>query len=409
MPRLQRNVQIRSWEAGDSVEGFALLTKKELRQDRNGKSYLDMELADSSGSIVAKIWADSPALNGQFEAHRFIAFRGSVKSYRDQLQLSIDNCREANDEDRRFGFDEALLIPSTAEDIDDLWSRLSTLLEVEVERPVLRRLAAETLAVCGKELREHPAAKSIHHAYRGGLLEHVVSMAELALLVSRHYRDLDRDLLLLGVLFHDLGKLRELGAMPANDYTLEGRLIGHVVLGRDLLRERCAAIEGFPADLELLLGHLVLSHQGKKEFSSPVEPMTPEAVALHFLDDLDAKLNQLRTARAESPGMLYHRGLARFVYLAPTPAPERDDLAAGEPLEPPDSPPSQAQLELPESPHSPTAASPAAAPAVPAEPTVPAPPVVPASPVPPAEPAAPAQPLDGDGVPIGPAPHHLIR
>jgi 3'-5' exoribonuclease len=319
MPRHQRNAPIRTWEAGDSVQGYALLTKKELRQDRNGKSYLDMELADASASIVAKVWADSPALHGQFELHRFIAFRGTVKSYREQLQLTIDECREATEEDRRLGFDEALLVPSTREDIDDLWLRLRSLLETEVERPAMRRLAAETLAAYGAELREHPAAKSIHHAYRGGLLEHVVSMAELAVAVCRHYRDLDRDLMLLGVLFHDLGKLRELGAMPANDYTLEGRLVGHVVLGRDLLRERCAAIPDFPDDLRLLLEHLVLSHQGKKEFSSPVEPMTLEAVALHFIDDLDAKLNQLRIARETSPGMLYHRGLARYLYL---PAPE---------------------------------------------------------------------------------------
>ena len=181
----------------------------------------------------------------------------------------------------------------------------------------------------------------MHHAYRGGLLEHVVSMAELAAAVCGHYRELDRDLMLLGVLFHDLGKLRELGAMPANDYTLEGRLVGHVVLGRDLLRERCAAIPEFPDDLRLLLEHLVLSHQGKKEFSSPVEPMTPEAVALHFIDDLDAKLNQLRIARESSPGMLYHRGLARYVYLPP---PEGPPTNGADPPEPAPSLPEQPGL-----------------------------------------------------------------
>jgi 3'-5' exoribonuclease len=315
MPRHQRNAPIRSWEAGDSVQGYALLTKKELRQDRNGKSFLDLELVDASGSIVAKVWADSPALNSQFEAHRFIAFKGLVKNFRDQLQLSVDECREAREDDRRLGFDETLLVPSTREDIDDLWARLERLLTERVERPVLRRLAAETLEVHGKALREHPAAKSMHHAYRGGLLEHVVSMAELADRIAGHYGDLDRDLLLLGVLFHDLGKLRELGAMPANDYTIEGRLVGHVVIGRDLLRDRCAAIEEFPEDLQLLLEHMILSHQGKKEFSSPVEPMTPEALALHFIDDLDSKLNQLRASRESTPGMAYHRGLGRFVYL----------------------------------------------------------------------------------------------
>jgi 3'-5' exoribonuclease len=322
MGKLRRNAPIRSWEAGDNVQGFALLTKKELRQDRNGRGFLDLELADSSGSMVAKVWADSPALSGQFEAHEFVAFKGSVKSYKDQLQASIDECRTATEDDRRFGFDESLLIPSTREDISDLWARLERLMGERVARPVLRRLAAETLAIHGAALREHPAAKSMHHAYRGGLLEHVVSMGELALAVGRHYGDLDVDLLLLGVLFHDLGKLRELGAMPANDYTLEGRLIGHVVIGRDLLRERCAAIPGFPEDLQLQLEHLVLSHQGKKEFSSPVEPMTPEAVVLHFIDDLDSKVNQLRAAREATPGIVYHRGLGRFVYLASVAAAE---------------------------------------------------------------------------------------
>jgi 3'-5' exoribonuclease len=324
MPKTLRNVPIREWEAGDSVQGFALLTKKETRQDRNGKSFLDMELADASGSIVTKVWADSPALNGAYETHQFVAFRGSVKSYRDQLQLTLDDCRQATDADRHYGFDESKLIPSTREDIDDLWRRLERIYAEDVERPVLRRLAAETIALHGKALREHPAAKAMHHAYRGGLLEHVVSMAELGRLVCGHYRELDRDLVLVGVLFHDLGKLRELGAMPANDYTLEGRLIGHVVIGRDLLIERCAAIPGFPAELRMLLEHMVLSHQGKKEFASPVEPMTPEALALHFIDDLDSKINQLRASReAATPnGMQFHRGLGRYVYLPALPTPE---------------------------------------------------------------------------------------
>lgn len=315
MPRVLRNTPIRSWENGDTVQGFALLTKKERREDRNGKGYFDLEIADASGCMVAKIWADSPAMHGNFETHRFVAFRGAVKSYRDQLQLSIDDCREATEDDRRFGFDESQLIPSTREDISDLWRRLTRILEEKVERPVLRRLARETLEIHGSALREHPAAKSMHHAYRGGLLEHVVSMAELALKICEHYRDVDRDLVVVGVLFHDIGKLRELGAMPANDYTLEGRLIGHVVIGRDILRDQCRAIEGFPEDLQLLLEHLVLSHQGKKEYASPVEPMTPEALVLHFVDDLDSKLNQLRASRDATPGIQYHRGLGRYVYL----------------------------------------------------------------------------------------------
>jgi 3'-5' exoribonuclease len=329
----QRNEPIRNWQAGDTVQGFALLTRKETRQDRTGKSYLDLELADRSGSIVAKVWGDNPVVEGRFEAGNFVAFRGSVKLYRDALQMTIDDCRQATDDDRRFGFAEADLVPSTKEDVGDLWQRLTQLYETAVGRPVLRRLAAETLAHWGPALREHPAAKGMHHAYRGGLLEHVVSMAELATKVCLHYQDLDSDLILLGVLFHDLGKIRELGMMPGSDYTLEGRLVGHVVIGRDLLLERCAVIPDFPADLRLQLEHLVLSHQGKREFAAVVEPMTSEALVLHFIDDLDAKLNQIRVARDQGGGLQFMKGLGRYVYLDGLTRAEPENGAATDDLE----------------------------------------------------------------------------
>lgn len=310
------NEPIARWEAGDQVQGFALLAKKEVRQDRNGNDYLDMVLADASGSMGAKVWPDSKAIDGDFEAHSFVAFKGLVKSYRDQLQIAVDECRTVTAEDRRYGFDETKLIPSTPEDVDDLWRRLTELFPGAVEDPFLRRLAAEALEVHGDSLREHPAAKAMHHAYLGGLLEHTVSMAELAVKVADHYPDIDRDLLLVGILFHDLGKILEIGAMPANDYTMAGRLVGHVVIGRDLLRQGCAAIPDFPQDVQLHLEHLVLSHQGHREYGTPVEPMTVEALVLHFIDDLDSKINQFRNQRrASSQEIQYLRGLGRYVYL----------------------------------------------------------------------------------------------
>lgn len=344
MPR-RVNEPIASWQAGDEVQGFALLAKKEVRQDRNGNSYLDMVLADATGSLGAKVWPDAKAIHGDFEAHSFVAFKGLVKSYREQLQIAVDECRVVTDEDRRYGFDETKLIPSTPEDIGDLWRRLTELYPGAIEEPVLRRLAVEALEAHGDELREHPAAKAMHHAYLGGLLEHTVSMAELALKVAGHYPELDRDLLLVGILFHDLGKIRELGAMPANDYTMAGRLVGHVVIGRDLLRERCAAIPDFPEDVQLHLEHLVLSHQGHKEYGTPVEPMTLEALVLHFIDDLDSKVNQFRNQRrASSQEIQYLRGLGRYVYLPAgaegEPGPDRpggeavEDAEEGEESEP---------------------------------------------------------------------------
>jgi len=339
----RRNEPIRNLEDGDSISGFAYLAKMERRQDKNGRDFLDLVLKDASGSITGKVWSDSPALNGNYELHDFVAFKGTVQSYRDQLQMNVRDCRRATADDRQHGFDEALLIPSTRQSIDELEQRLKEILSGEIEDPMLRRLAEETLDSHGQDLLEHPAAKMIHHAFRGGLLEHVVSMAELALLVCRNYPELDRDLVLLGVLFHDLGKTQELGAMPNNDYTLEGRLVGHVVMGRDLLRERCLAIPDFPPDLQLHLEHLVLSHQGRLEFGSPVQPMTPEAIALHFIDDLDSKLAQLREASEKEPPLQFLTGFSRYLYTGFAP---RKEEVSGEGSEDPEPTPDPAQPTL---------------------------------------------------------------
>ncbi len=335
---------IATWTAGDQVTGFALVRRREERRDKAGKSYLDLELADASGAIAGKAWADSAALTQKFAAGDFVKLKGTVQSYRDQLQLKVDNCRPAGEADRAEGFDEALLIPSTRENVDDLWRRLTSALDADLARPEAKRLAALALERHGAALRLHPAAKSIHHAFRGGLLEHTVSMLELARQMASHYPELDRELLLLGVLFHDLGKLYELGAMPGSDYTAVGRLVGHIVLGRDLVRELAAEIPEFPADLRLQLEHLVLAHQGRFEFGSPVQPATAEAIALHALDDLDSKLAVLRDLRQSQSGFVWVRSLERFIWLGearPTEAPEGESAdepaagAAGQPVQEP--------------------------------------------------------------------------
>lgn len=346
VPSVRKNAPIGEWSDGELVQGFAFLSVKELRQDRSGKSYLHLELRDASGHIQGKAWSDSPALESEFEADDYVAFEGLVKSYREQLQLNVRQCRKVRDEDRQYGFDEARLVPTTKEDLDDLWRRLETLLEREIQRPELDRLVRHTLTAHGDDLRVHPAAKVMHHAYRGGLLEHVVSMLELASKVCDHYQDVDRELVLLGILYHDLGKIVELGAMPANDYTPPGRLVGHVVLGRDLLKEACAAVGDVPPDLQLHLEHLILSHQGRKEWGAPVEPMTPEALIVHFVDDLDSKLAQLRQAREQGPGFRFLRGLGRFVYLPEADLESLDEGPAAAEDSPEEAPDADAEASL---------------------------------------------------------------
>ena len=312
---VRRNEPISTWEEGDFVQGYALLSRKDVRQDRKGRDYVDGELTDSSRSIAAKIWPDSPAIKGAFAEKDFVAFKGTVHVYREQLQVNIDHCRQVRDNDAEHGFDPDLLIPSTPEDIDELWRRLEGLFPGALERPASKRLAEEAQRRYGDQLRVHPAAKRIHHAYRGGLLEHVVKMSELAVDICSHYPEIDRDLVLLGVYFHDLGKLREIGAMPVNDYTLEGQLVGHIVIGVEMVRECCAAADDIPGDLQRHLEHLVVSHHGRREWGSPIEPSTPEAFVLHLIDNLDSKLNQLRGLRLEDGELQYVKALGRTIYL----------------------------------------------------------------------------------------------
>ncbi len=321
MPIVRRNEPISSWDDGDFVQGFVLLSRKEPRFDRNGREYLDLELCDASGVVAARIWPDNPAVNGDFQEKDFLALKGTVRLYREKLQVIIDFCRRATDDDREQGFDESLLVPSTPQDADDLWRRLTAIFPESIDRPSLRRLAEEAQRRFGEQLRVHPAAKSIHHAYRGGLLEHVVTMAELAIDIAAKYPELDRDLLLLGVYFHDLGKLRELGAMPNNDYTLEGQLVGHIGIGLEMLQECVGAVDDLPSEVVLHLRHLIVSHHGRREFGSVVEPATIEAFALHHLDNLDSKLLQLRHLRLHgAKGLQFVRPLGRTVYFEHPPS-----------------------------------------------------------------------------------------
>ena len=319
MPIVRINEPIAAWQDGDFAQGFALVSRREIRQDRKGRDYVDLDLTDASATMGAKIWPDSPAIRQEFGEKDFVAFKGSVRQYRDQLQVNLDECRRVKKGDRENGFDEALLIPTTPAGIEPLWQRFGEIYPGAIERPELQLLTEELIRRHGEALREHPAAKSIHHAYRGGLLEHVVTMAELASDVCARYAELDRDLMLLGVLLHDLGKLREIGAMPANDCTLEGQLVGHIVLGQNLLHDACAALDGtVPRQLEMHLEHLILSHHGRREWGSPVEPATPEALALHAIDNLDSKLAQLRgVRRSEGSGMHFLRPMGRSIFFDP--------------------------------------------------------------------------------------------
>ncbi len=278
---------------GDAVEEVYLVVEKQLRANRNGNLFLQLELRDRTGTIGARLWNASESIFRAFEAGDFVLAKGKVQLFQGALQLILTGITRVAPE----RIDLANFLPHTDQDVSKLYERLRTLLR-KVSNPHLRALAESflmdeqfTQAFC-----RAPAGVRNHHAYVGGLLEHVVTMLEAADRLAPLYPELDRDLFLMGVFLHDIGKVRELTYDRTFGYSDEGQLIGHLVQGVEMVNEMVVQAtkltgEPFPQELLLRLKHLIVSHHGTHEFGSPRLPMTPEAIALHYLDNFDAKLH----------------------------------------------------------------------------------------------------------------------
>lgn len=285
-----------------NIAGFFAVAAKNSRATKSGASYLALMLGDSSGQIEARAWDNAEVQ--PFEAGDVVAVRGQVCRYNEKIQLKVDKIRRADDRDagqwvlRDF-------VPQSERDIDEMWTELEAWVAGFTD-PDLRNLLEAFLhdEAIASALREAPAAKALHHAWIGGLLEHVLSLMSLCDLVAGHYPHINRDLLLTGVFLHDIGKLRELQWGTSFEYSLEGQLLGHITIGLGMIEKKIDALPDFPAAKRLLVEHLVLSHHGKYEYGSPKLPMTPEAIMLHYLDDLDAKMQTVRAefARNEASG-----------------------------------------------------------------------------------------------------------
>lgn len=311
MARLPRIAELTGSSSG---AGFFLCARKERRTGRAG-TFLVLALQDASGSIDAKVFQDVDALAPQFEAGEFVAVQAKGNLFNQRLELIVDRIRRVIPEDTKNGFREEDCIPCSPRPQDEMWAELTARV-ASVESPDIRDLLELILARHGDKLRIWPAARQVHHAYRSGLLEHVLKIMEIGVFLAEAY-GLRRDLVIAGALLHDIGKLEELQYDVAIDYTVQGNLVGHIVIGvgmlRDLLRER----PGFPPALALELEHLILSHHGSKELGSPVKPMTPEAFVLAAADDTDAKLHQVRRHVAEDatdgPFTSYNKYLERVL------------------------------------------------------------------------------------------------
>jgi 3'-5' exoribonuclease len=315
MDRLPRLADLTVDDAG---WGFFLCTYKEVRAGRSGSEFIILNLQDASGQATAKIMSDVERFKSDFEAGEFVRAEGKGSLYNGQVQLVLSTLRRVNpDQDRLQGFREDECILSAPRPIDEMWEELQAHLRAVTNdhlRVLLNRVVADNEA----QLRIWPAAQQIHHAYRGGFLEHITKMAEVGRLVARAY-GADEDLVLAGVILHDIGKLQELAYEGGTgSYTRDGNLVGHIALGLMLVRETVNGISGFPVELRAQVEHLVASHHGTREFGSPVEPKTIEAFILNSVDDLDAKINQVRRAIDEDPSSdeftSWHKRLGRVLF-----------------------------------------------------------------------------------------------
>jgi 3'-5' exoribonuclease len=278
---------------GQTIEEIYLVADKQLRANRNGNLYLQVDLHDRTGSINARLWNAGENLFRSFETGDFLRVKGKVQLFQGALQMILSHIESVPGDN----VDLADFLPHTEHDISKLLERLHGTLR-RMSNPHLRALV-ESFFMDDDFMRgfcRAPAGVRNHHAYIGGLLEHVVCLLDLADRVAPLYPELDRDLLLAGVFLHDVGKVRELSYSRAFIYSDEGQLIGHLVIGVEMLNEKAAKVpeltgEPFPPELLLRLKHMILSHHGTYEFGSPRLPMTPEAIALHSLDNFDAKVH----------------------------------------------------------------------------------------------------------------------
>ena len=281
------------------VTGFFAVTVKQVRSKKDGAPYFALTFCDRTGQIESRMWETAGAQ--EFAAGDVVKLRGQVSRYQDKLQLTLDKIRRADPAEYELGD----FVPKTSRDVEELWAELNGYV-ASFTNPHLQSLLLAFLddPEISEALKAAPAAKSMHHAWIGGLLEHIVSLLDIADLAARHYTEVNRDLLLTGVVLHDLGKLHELRWGTSFDYTLEGQLLGHITIGIGMVEKKLANLPDFPDNLRVLVEHLILSHHGKYEFGSPKLPMIPEALLLHYLDDLDAKMQTMRSefVRAESQG-----------------------------------------------------------------------------------------------------------
>lgn len=312
-----------------------VVSSKQIKAKKNGDPYLALIFMDRTGQLEAKMWDNVPEVLDAFDQDDIVKVKGLINKYNNRWQLTIHKIRRMDEVEVEY----ADYLPKTTKDIDQLWRDLVGFV-ASMQDEHLRQLLEAFLADAeiAAAYRIAPAAKTMHHAFIGGLLDHVVSLCRSCTLIIQNYPHLNRDLVLTGVFLHDIGKVHELAYSRSFSYTTEGQLLGHMIIELEMLHKKIALIPGFPDEKKILIEHMIISHHGQYEFGSPKLPMFPEALLLHYMDDLDSKMESMRAqfereADQDSPWAGYNPSLARPLlntqkFLHPKPAEEPKQAAA---------------------------------------------------------------------------------
>lgn len=289
---------IRELKPDEIATAVFLVHTKEVRQKRTGEPYLSLVLADRTGEIDSKMWDNVAEVIDAFERDDFIKVKGLMQIYNNRPQFTIHKLRRVADHEVDFSD----FFPASLQDAEAMWNELRAMV-AGLDNDHIRRLLDAFLddPEIAARYKIAPAAKTIHHAFRSGLLEHVLSLAKLAKLTAAHYRWVDPNLLIAGVVLHDIGKIYELSYERSTGYSTEGQLLGHIAIAIRMIGDKLRAFPDFPVELRNLIEHLVLSHHGQLEFGSPKLPAFPEALLLHYLDDMDSKMECMRALIEKEP------------------------------------------------------------------------------------------------------------
>jgi len=290
---------VKDIKEGEPVRDLFLVANKALLTSNAGKPYLSLQLRDRTGQIEGRVWDRAEEIGKRFERDDVVEASGTAIAYQGRVQLKVHDVRREEGAAR----DLSEYLPVTRKGIEPLWAELQRFIREVKDRDLKALLSAvfpdppETDVA--RRFRQAPGGKTMHHDYIGGLLEHTVSVAGICRMLSAHYEGVDADLLLAGAMLHDLGKVHELSYEGAFEYTDEGRLLGHLYMGAEFVDRVCASLPGFPQEKTMLVKHMILSHHGELEYGSPKRPKTLEAILLHFVENMDAKVTAFQDAVAE--------------------------------------------------------------------------------------------------------------